>query len=108
MRRRIRFLLILMTALGVTWMGSVPAQAAVAVSIRPEAKLLATGAVRVVVVASCDVGQQVLEAHVSVSQDDQTIFGQTGFSVRCDGKARKYRVTVTSFEGGFHTGDAFA
>jgi hypothetical protein len=78
------------------------------VSIEPEAKLVANGAVRAVVVASCDPGHQVLEAHLSVSQDNQAIFGQTGIPVRCDGKSRKYRVTVTPLEGAFHAGDAFA
>jgi hypothetical protein len=86
----------------------VPAQAAVAVSIDPEAKLLANGAVRAVVVVSCDSGQQVLEAHLSVSQDNQAVFGQSGIPVLCDGRSRKYGVTVTPLEGAFHAGDAFA
>jgi hypothetical protein len=87
--------------------GSVPAQAAVAVSIEPVAKLVANGAVRAVVVASCDPGRQVLEAHLSVNQDNQAIFGEAGIPVRCDGKSHKYRVTVTPTDGNFHTGDAF-
>jgi hypothetical protein len=45
---------------------------------------------------------------LSVSQDNQAIFGQTGIPVGCDGKSRKYRVTVTPLEGAFHAGDAFA
>jgi hypothetical protein len=108
MRTPMRFLVILVAAVGLAWAGSVPAQAAVAVSIQPQAKLVANGAVRAVVVASCDPGHQVLEAHLSVSQDNQAIFGQTGIPVRCDGKSRKYRVTVTPLEGAFHAGDAFA
>jgi hypothetical protein len=108
MRTPRRFLVVLVAAVGLAWAGSVPAQAAVAVSIEPEAKLVANGAVRAVVVASCDPGHQVLEAHLSVSQDNQAIFGQTGIPVRCDGKSRKYRVTVTPLEGAFHAGDAFA
>ena len=63
---------------------------------------------RAVVVASCDPGHQVLEAHLSVSQDNQAIFGQTEIPVRCDAKSRKYRVMVTPLEGTFHSGDAFA
>jgi hypothetical protein len=78
------------------------------VSVAPEAKLFRDGAVRAVVVASCDAGHEVLEAHLSVSQDNQAIFGETGIGVTCDGKSRKYRVTVTPLEGAFHTGDAFA
>jgi hypothetical protein len=108
MRTPMRLLLVLVAALGLAWAGSVPAQAAVAVSVAPDAKLVAHGAVRAVVVASCDPGHQVLEAHLSVSQDNQAIFGQTGIPVGCDGKSRKYRVTVTPLEGAFHAGDAFA
>jgi hypothetical protein len=108
MRTPMRFLVVLVAAVGFAWAGSLPAQAAVAVSIEPEAKLLANGAVRAVVVASCDPGHQVLEAHLSVSQDNQAISGQTGIPVRCDGKSRRYRVTVTPLEGAFHAGDAFA
>jgi hypothetical protein len=100
-------LLVLAAALGLTWAGSLGAQS-VPVSIGPEAKLVANDAVRAVVVVSCDQGHQVLEAHLSVSQDNQAIFGQTGIPVRCDGKSRRYRVTVTPVEGAFHTGEAFA
>jgi hypothetical protein len=105
MRALRRFVVVLVVALGFAWAGSVPAQAAVGISIEPVAKLVANGAVRAVVVASCDPGSQVLEAHLSVSQDGQAILA--GIPVRCDGKSRKYRVTVTPTEGNFHTGDAF-
>jgi hypothetical protein len=108
MRTPMRFLLVLTAALGLAWAGQAPAQAAVAVTIEPGAKLVGAGAVRLVVVASCDPGDQVLEAHVSVSQDNQTIVGQTGIPLGCDGKARKYRVTVRPLQGAFHAGDAFA
>ena len=107
MRKPMRFLMLVVAALGLLWTGGVPAHADVTVSIEPRAKLTATGAVRVVVVASCDPGDQVLEAHLSVSQDDQTISGQAGIPVRCDGKSRKYRVAVSPLEGTFHPGDAF-
>lgn len=107
MRTPMRFILVLVATLGLLWAGSVPAQAVVAVSIQPQAKLVAGGAVRTVVEVACDAGREVLEAHVSVTQDDQTISGQAGIPVRCDGKARKYRVTVRPLEGTFHTGDAF-
>jgi hypothetical protein len=108
MRTPMRLLVVLVATLGLAWAGSLPAQAVVAVSIEPEAKLVANGAVRAVVVVSCDPGHEVLEAHLSVSQDNQAIFGQTGIPVRCDGKSRKYRVTVTPLEGALHAGDAFA
>jgi hypothetical protein len=108
MRRATRLVLVLVAALGLAWTGQATAQAAVAVAIQPAAKLVGDGAVRVVVVASCDPGQQVLEAHLSVSQDDHAIFGMTGIPVRCDGKARRHRVTVSPLDGAFHAGDAFA
>jgi hypothetical protein len=107
MRKPARLLVVLAAALGLALAGSGVAAAAVAVSIAPDAKLVANGAVRAVVVVSCDPGDQVLEAHLSVSQDDQAIFGQTGLPVRCDGKARKYRVTVMPLAGAFHPGTAF-
>ena len=108
MRKSRRVLVVLVAALGLASAGSVSAQAAVAVSIQPEARLLANGAVRVVVVASCDPGDQVLEAQLSVSQDNRALSGQGGIPVRCDGNSRKYPVTVGPFEGAFHAGDAFA
>jgi hypothetical protein len=80
----------------------------VTVAIEPRAKLVGDGAVRAVVVASCDPGHEVLEAHLSVSQDNQVIFGQTGIPVRCDGRARRYRVTVSPLDATFHAADAFA
>ena len=108
MRKPTRVLVFLVAALGLAWAGSVLAQAAVAVSIQSEAKLLANGAVGAVVVVSCDPSDQVLEAQVSVSQDNRALSGQAGIPVRCDGKSRKYRAMVGPFEGAFHAGDAFA
>jgi hypothetical protein len=107
-RKPMRLFVVLAAAFGLALAGSVPALAAVAVSIEPDAKLVANGAIRAVVAASCDPGDQVLEAHMTVSQDNQAIFGQTGLPVRCDGKSRKYRATVTPLEGAFHPGAAFA
>ena len=107
MRTLMRFILVLLAGLGLAVSSSMPAEAAVTVSVKPRAKLVADGAVRAVVVASCDPGSQVLEAHVSVSQDNQAISGQAGIPVRCNGKSRKYRVTVVPLEGAFHAGPAF-
>ena len=108
MRKPTRVLVVLVAALGLAWADSVPAQAAVAVSIQSEATLLANGAVGAVVVASCGRGDQVLEAQLSVGQDHRALSGQAGIPVRCDGKSRKYRVMVGPFEGAFHAGGAFA
>ena len=108
MTKPTRISVILAAALALAVAGSVAVQAAVVVSIDPRARLLANGAVRAVVEVSCDPGDVVLEAHLSVSQDNQGAFGETGIPVHCDGESRKYRVTVTPFEGAFRTGDAFA
>jgi hypothetical protein len=108
MRKPTRVLLVLAAALGLAWAGLVPAQAAVDVSIQSTASLLANGAVRAVVVASCDSGDQVLEAQISVSQDNQALSGQAGIPVRCDGRSRTYRALVGPREGAFHAGSAFA
>jgi hypothetical protein len=89
-------------------MGSAQAQTAVTVSITPTAKLVRDGTVRLVVVASYAPGHQVLEAHVSVSQDDQRVVRQTGIPVRCDGRSLKSYVTVSPLEGAFHVGEAVA
>jgi hypothetical protein len=101
-------LVIASVLVGSAWAGPAAAQAVVSVSIEPEAKLVGQGSVRAAVVASCDPGQAVLEAHLSVSQDAQAIFGEAGIPVRCDGKLRRYKVTVAPVEGAFHAGDAFA
>jgi hypothetical protein len=108
MRKPTRGLVVLVAALGLAWAGSVQAQAAVAVSIQSAATLLANGAVRAVLVVSCDSGDRVLEAQLSVSQSNRARSGQAGIPVRCDGKSRTYRVLVGPFEGAFHAGGAFA
>ena len=108
MTKPVRLLVVLAAVLSFALAGSALVQAAVAVSISPRAKLVANGAVQLVVEASCDPGAVVLEAHVSVSQDNQSISGQAGIPVQCDGESRRYRVTVSPLEGAFHTGDAFA
>jgi hypothetical protein len=108
MRKPTRFLMVLAMALGLACAGPVPAQAAVAVSIQSGAKLLSNGAVSAVVVASCDPGDQVLEAALSISQDNRALSGQAGIRVRCEGRSREYRVMVAPREGAFHAGDAFA
>jgi ribosomal protein S27E len=80
----------------------------VSVDIVPNATLLKSGAVRVEVQITCPREMDVLEAHVSVSQDEQTIFGRSGMKVQCTGSARTYRTVVTPQEGQFHTGTAYS
>jgi hypothetical protein len=77
----------------------------VSVSIEPEAKLVRDGAVRAVVVASCDPGQVVLEASLFVSDPGTFTSGEAGIPVRCDGKLRRYKVTVAPLEGAFAIGE---
>jgi hypothetical protein len=61
------------------------------------------------VTIACTPGSRVLEAHLSLSQDAQTISGMAGIGgVRCTGQPRTYQVTVTPFDGAFHSGEAFA
>jgi Family of unknown function (DUF6299) len=67
------------------------------------------GAVEVSVAYRCDPGLEPLEAHISLSQDDQTISGQSGLgSIICDGTTHVNRVTVRPTQGRFHKGDAYA
>jgi hypothetical protein len=69
----------------------------------------ADGSATVPVTVSCPAGSRVLEAHLSLSQDDQTISGMGGIAgVRCNGRPRTYLVRVVSFSGAFHAGTAFA
>ncbi|MDQ3935764.1 MAG: DUF6299 family protein [Actinomycetota bacterium] len=67
------------------------------------------GSVIVQVAYRCDPGLQPLEAHITVSQDEQRISGQAGLgSIVCDGATHVNTVRVTPFEGRFHRGEAFA
>jgi hypothetical protein len=96
-------------AVALTSAGAGVSHAATTASIDPRAKLAPDGAVVVQVRVRCDPGLETLEAHVSVSQDDQTVFGMAGMGLlRCDGRRHKYRVTVVPQEGAFHRGDAYS
>ncbi len=67
------------------------------------------GSATVPVTVSCPGGTRVLEAHVTLSQDNQTISGMAGIAgVRCNGRPRTYLVRVVPLEGAFHAGTAFA
>ena len=108
-----RRLLLLMAVTLMVALGSAESAAAqeettegFSVEIVPNAKLLKSGAVRVDVRIACPLGKDVLEARVRVSQDEQTISGESGIPVECTGKARTYRIVVTPLEGQFHTGTA--
>ena len=67
------------------------------------------GSATVPVTISCEPGSVVLEAHLTLSQGDGSVWGMSGIAnVRCTGRARTYLVTVTPFEGAFHAGVAYA
>lgn len=90
-------------------LGALPVQATTVVSIEPEAKLVGGGSVVARLTIVCDPGREVLEAHLTISQDDQRISGTAGISrIRCDNRPHTVRVRVTPLEGAFHEGNAFA
>jgi hypothetical protein len=76
----------------------------IAFELRPKARLLADGSVRLRVVAGCPSGLAVLEAFVTVSQAGA--FGEAFLPADCTGKAEKHWVTVTALEGSFEPGQA--
>ena len=61
------------------------------------------------VAVSCPEGTEVLEAHLRISQDEQTVSGEAPiFGIICDGRTRTRVVRVSPLEGQFHAGEAFA
>jgi hypothetical protein len=100
----------LVAALLVTSMvGTVPVQATTTVAIEPEAKLVSGGSVVARLTITCDPGRQVLEAHLTISQDDQRISGTAAISrIRCDNRPHTVMVRVSPVEGAFHEGEAHA
>jgi hypothetical protein len=82
----------------------------VVVEVGPTAKLLDDGqAVRVKVKVACEPPAEVLEALVTVHQDEGAAFGEAGItSVVCDGKTRVHRVAVEALDIiPFRPGEAF-
>jgi hypothetical protein len=112
MVRRLLSLIVLATSVLV--IGSWPALAGTArVKIAPKGTIVAGGqSVLATVRVSCDPideAAEPLEAFLTLSQDDQTISGDGSINgVVCNGKPRRFEVTVTAFEGTFHRGIAFA
>jgi hypothetical protein len=90
-------------------LAAVQAEAAVMVTISPKAKLVEQGGVLVRVEITCDAPGDVVEAFVTLSQDNQAIFGQGGIGgVRCDGKRHHHRAVVRSQQDSFHKGTGYA
>jgi hypothetical protein len=72
--------------------------------LRPKARLLADGTVRLRVTAGCPEGFAVLEALVTVSQS--AAFGEAFIPADCTGRTQKHQVIVTALEGSFEPGSA--
>jgi hypothetical protein len=90
-------------------LGTISIQATTTVSIDPDAKLVRGGSVLARLTITCDPGREVLEAHLTISQDAQRISGTAPISrIRCDNRPHTVKVTVTPLEGAFHEGEAFA
>ena len=91
---------------------AIPAHGAtppVSVKLKQQATLIEQGqAVVVNLRAACDQGLEVLEAHVTVSQQGvASDFGR--FTPVCNGKKQRFQVLVRAFEGSaFRSGKAFA
>lgn len=87
-----------------------PAEAAPSVSVQVARNASLSGsAIVALVTVSCSDGASVLEAQLTVSQDNQATSGTAGIAgVVCDGRPHRYTVTVNGQQGAFHTGPAHA
>ena len=86
--------------------GAAAAEAAT-VEVHPRA-VVHDGVMTLRVTASCEPGWTVLEAGLTVSQDEQATWTQTGIGrLECDGRLHRLRVQATPFEGAFHPGVAY-
>ena len=100
-------ILALITMVGLLFGGVASAQSGFDLRIAGPGKISATGtSVTVPVSVRCQTGSNVMEAHVSVSQDDA--WGMRGFTPVCDGRWHKLSVSVNSFGGSFEPGFAQA
>ncbi len=82
----------------------------VVVEVGPTARLIDDGqAVQVKVKVSCEPPAEVLEALVTVHQDEGAAFGEgfLGSSAVCDVRQHVHRVEVQALDSTFHSGEAF-
>jgi len=78
------------------------------VRLSPVAVVSGTGVVTGRVRVACPEDMSVLEALVTLSQDDQTLFGQGFISrISCTGQASWYTFRVSSYDQPFHPGRAY-
>jgi hypothetical protein len=86
-----------------------PAAYAAVTATAGDGTVNADGSATVPVTVACTPGSTILEAFLSLSQDDQSISGMGGIAgVRCTGRPRTFQVTVTPLNGAFHSGEASA
>ncbi len=100
------FVLTLVSTLALVFVA--PSQAAVTVSVG-DGTANADGSATVPVTITCSPGARVIEAHLTLSQDEGAVAATAGIpNVRCTGRARTYLVTLRPFDGAFHSGAAYA
>ena len=100
--------LILTGALVIALLVVAPAYAEVTVSVGGGTSNR-DGSATVSVTVTCDPGSRILEAHVSLSQDEGAVSGMGGLrNVRCNGRPHTYFATVRPYSGNFHAGTAYA
>jgi hypothetical protein len=86
-----------------------PVAHAAVTAVAGDGTVSADGSATVPVTFSCTPGSVVIEAHLTLSQDDQRVSGTAGIpGVRCTGKPRTLLVRVVPVDGAFHPGAAFA
>jgi hypothetical protein len=84
------------------------AEGDVTVRLHPVASLTPSGVVIGRARVSCPNGAEVLEAGITMSQDDQQIFGEGFISqIRCNGRKRWHSFQASSTDMPFHRGVAY-
>jgi len=107
-RRHIVPLVVLALALLPSAAGAAPKTSPIQVQVLQNATLV-DGSIRLSVRVKCAPFGEHFESHVTVTQDDQTIFAQPGLPViTCDNRWHTYTVLATPFDGSFHRGKARA
>lgn len=101
--------LLVVASLSVLGLAAAPLAHAVAAASAGDGTANPDGTATVPVTITCDPGSVVLEAHLTLSQGDGSVWGMSGIAnVRCTGRPRTYLVTVRPTEGAFAAGAAYA
>lgn len=104
---RLLLILALSVATSLALVGSAAAATA-SIDIRETGVALGGGETALVFVeveCATEPGEELLEGHVTVSQDDAA--GMAGLNPICNGRSRVYPIRVNTFGGAFESGDAF-